>query len=98
MTLKVDEQASLADALERLRAEVARLGERVAVLEAAHAAAPALGPGVSPELISIISASIAAYLGVKPRIKQIRLVGGASWAQQGRVTIQASHALNVQHR
>jgi hypothetical protein len=24
-------------------------------------------------------------------------VGGASWAQQGRVTIQASHILHVRH-
>lgn len=98
-TLNANEQASLASAVEGLRAEVARLGERVAALEARVAApAGAAGAaGVTPELISVISAVIAAYLGVKPRIKQIRLVGGASWAQQGRVTIQASHVLQVRH-
>jgi len=48
---------------------------------------------VTNELIAIISAALAAHLGVKPHIRQITLLGGASWAQQGRVTIQASHAL-----
>lgn len=101
--MKANEKASLTDALEGLRAEIVRLSQRVAALEAASAtrsvasAGPVVGAGVSPELISIISATIAAYLGVKPRIKQIRLVGGASWAQQGRVTIQASHVLNIRH-
>ena len=51
---------------------------------------------LSEELILVISAAIAAYLGKKPRIQQIRLIGAAAWAQQGRVTIQASHALAAQ--
>ena len=42
----------------------------------------------------MISAAIAAYLGVMPHIRQISLVGGAFWAQQGRVTIQASHTFS----
>ncbi|MCC6492705.1 MAG: OadG family protein [Pirellulales bacterium] len=100
--MKADEQGSLDEALARLQADLARLGERVAALEAqtpqrAAAAPPKLGPGVSDELLSVISAAIAAYLGVKPHIRQIRLIGGTSWAQQGRVTIQASHLLPVRH-
>ncbi len=53
--------------------------------------------GLSEELILVISAAIAAFLGKKPHIRQIRLLGSAAWVQQGRVTIQASHALSVHH-
>jgi methylmalonyl-CoA carboxyltransferase large subunit len=52
---------------------------------------------LSEELIVVISAAIAAFLGKKPHIRQIRLLGAAAWAQQGRVTIQASHNLAVRH-
>jgi len=106
-------------ALEGLRQELSRLGERVAALEVgtrfpARPAAPSLdraevkasesaSPPAHPvvaselneELILIISAAIAAFLGKKPHIRQIRLIGSAAWAQQGRVMIQASHALSV---
>jgi methylmalonyl-CoA carboxyltransferase 12S subunit len=49
------------------------------------------------ELVLVISAAIAAFLGKKPHIRQIQLLGHAAWAQQGRVTIQASHRLAVPH-
>jgi methylmalonyl-CoA carboxyltransferase large subunit len=117
---KVD-LAEVIEALGTLRQEVARLGERVAALEAAAGTpTPAdVGqtgtsaeqartadskvcptPRVEPlreELLLVISAAIAAYLGKKPYIRQIRLVGTTAWAQQGRVTIQASHALAPRH-
>jgi methylmalonyl-CoA carboxyltransferase large subunit len=100
--------ACLADTLEALRQEVARLGERVAALEKANgqasaAAAPApartasppapAAEGLSEELVLVISAAVAAFLGKKAHIRQIRLLGSAAWAHQGRATIQASHAL-----
>jgi methylmalonyl-CoA carboxyltransferase large subunit len=95
------------EALEALRQEVIGLGERVAALEAnagpqsatnaQTASKPQAVEEFSVELVAVISAALAAYLGVKPHIRQISLVGGASWAQQGRVTIQASHALTVRH-
>jgi methylmalonyl-CoA carboxyltransferase large subunit len=108
--------ATVAEALEGLRRELSRLGERVAALEGGVAPpVPVIAPPVpkaSPvappaparpvaaeelgdELILIISAAIAAFLGKRPHIRQIRLIGSAAWAQQGRVTIQASHALSV---
>jgi methylmalonyl-CoA carboxyltransferase large subunit len=63
-----------------------------------HSPAPAReAEGLSEELILVISAAIAAFLGKKPHIRQIRLVSTAAWAQQGRATIQASHALPVHH-
>jgi methylmalonyl-CoA carboxyltransferase large subunit len=54
--------------------------------------------GLSEELLLVISAAIAAFLGKRPHIRQIRLLGTAAWAQQGRVTIQASHDLAGRHR
>jgi methylmalonyl-CoA carboxyltransferase large subunit len=88
------------EVLEEIRRELARLGERVGALEARlpPVAAPApVSVGVSDEILVVLSAAVAAFLGKKPRIRQVRLVGSAAWAQQGRVTIQASHALPVHH-
>ncbi|HTY63132.1 MAG TPA: hypothetical protein VMG30_12860 [Acidobacteriota bacterium] len=56
-------------------------------------AAPAK-PEISEEELIAISAALAAYLGVRVRIKQIRLLSSHAWAQQGRVSIQASHYLH----
>ena len=106
--------SQVAEALEALRQELARLGERVAALEgvvgvkprvAAPAPSappadnkqPAQAEGLSEELVLVISAAIAAFLGKKPHIRMVRLLGSAAWAQQGRTTIQASHALSVKH-
>jgi methylmalonyl-CoA carboxyltransferase large subunit len=100
-------RAPAADPLEALRQEIARLSARVAALEqaagtASPAAAPAPAPpaapvpaaeGLSEELVLVISAAIAAFLGKKAPIRQIRLLGSAAWSQQGRVSIQASHSL-----
>jgi methylmalonyl-CoA carboxyltransferase large subunit len=93
-------------ALEALREEVHRLSERVAALEAAAVRSQESGvrsqtseapqsEDISEEIVVAISAAIAAFLGKKPIIRQIRLLGAAAWAQQGRVTIQASHALSA---
>ncbi|WP_165070930.1 hypothetical protein [Paludisphaera rhizosphaerae] len=91
--------ADVVELLESLRADVARLGERVATLEAAQArpaAAPApVAVSLSDETLMIISAAIAAFLGKKAHIRQIQLLGSDAWAQQGRVAIQASHALST---
>jgi methylmalonyl-CoA carboxyltransferase large subunit len=97
-------------AVESLRAEVAQLRERLTTVEAkvGPAPAPKLAPPtpvapppapeqINEELILVIGAAVAAFLGVKPYIRQIRLLGGATWVQQGRVTIQASHALPLRH-
>jgi methylmalonyl-CoA carboxyltransferase large subunit len=109
MSSNTPEQEALLQAIESLRGEVARLSSRVAALEGSNhesVARFALPPkkkeadvatATDETLITVISAAIAAYLGVQPRIRQIRLVGGTSWAQQGRVTIQASHAIPVRH-
>lgn len=63
-----------------------------APVKAAAPAKPA-EPEVTEDELLAISAAIAAYLGVKARIRQIRLLSSPAWAQQGRVSIQASHRL-----
>jgi methylmalonyl-CoA carboxyltransferase large subunit len=91
-------------ALEELRQQLAEMSQRVVELEARSAApAPAPGPAavraepkpaaITEEELLVISAAIGAYLGVRAHIRQIRLVGTTAWAQQGRVSIQASHRL-----
>lgn len=106
MTLESADQSAMLETLDALRREVTRLGDRVAALEAALSSQPtttttnrSLSPldGISEEVITVISGVIAAYLGVKPHIRQIHLVGGEFWAQQGRVTILASHTLAFRH-
>jgi len=54
----------------------------------------AVAEGISEAEVLAISAAIAAWLGVHAHIRQIRLIRTGAWAQQGRVTIQASHRLN----
>src|SRR5689334_19330373 len=107
MNAETRDWAPILDALGAIRQELTHLGERVAALEAAAgvktaATAPAVPletepESLSEELVLVLSAAIAAFLGTKPHIRQIRLLGNAAWAQQGRATIQASHALPV-HR
>ena len=58
----------------------------------AQAAPPAVAEITEEELLAI-SAAVAAYLGVRAHIRQIRLIRTRAWAQQGRVSIQASHRL-----
>ena len=55
---------------------------------------------VSPEIIMVLTAAVAAFLGKRARIRSARLVRAApssAWAQQGRVFVQASHNLGVMH-
>ena len=94
----------LAEIVEQLRAQVAELSKRVEALTASPAApaatterpeAPPQRASITEEELLAISAALAAYLGVRPHIRQIRLISTRAWAQQGRVSIQASHQLQV---
>lgn len=91
-----DELEPVVESLAALRREMAALADRVAALERTAAPAAADSGEISPEIAAVIAAVLAAHLGVKPHIRQVTLVGGSSWAQQGRVTIQASHRLAFQ--
>src|SRR4051794_7108105 len=90
----------LAALVEQLRAQLSEVSQRLETLESAKPkkAAPAPQAEAPVEVITeeellAISAAIAAYLGVRAHIRQIRLVSTSAWAQQGRVSIQASHRL-----
>ncbi|MGA3026845.1 MAG: hypothetical protein ABSF98_18970 [Bryobacteraceae bacterium] len=49
---------------------------------------------IEPEILMVIAAAVAAFMGKKARIRRVRrsaTPGMNPWAQQGRVSIQASH-------
>jgi hypothetical protein len=70
--------------------------EAAAAISAREAAARAEEPEITPERMALIAAVVTAFLGRKVKIHQARLVNPevvSPWAQQGRVFVQASHAL-----
>jgi methylmalonyl-CoA carboxyltransferase large subunit len=88
-----------------LEARIAQLEQPQKIAPAAKqadppvpAAAPAqataaVSESISEELMLVIAAAVAAYLGERAHIRVVRLVSSHNWAQQGRVSIQASHRL-----
>ncbi len=55
-------------------------------------------PEITPDLLIIMSAAIAAYLGKNVRIRRARFIsdqGPSTWSQQGRVSIQSSHTFST---
>jgi methylmalonyl-CoA carboxyltransferase large subunit len=91
--------ASLTERLERLEARASATGAPAPASARAPEPPPApaqeiSAPGLSEEEVLAVSAALAAYLGVRARIRQIRLLSSSAWAQQGRVSIQASHRLH----
>lgn len=103
--------SELASAIEDLKKELAALSERVAKLEHPNLAPaaerpfqvlppakPEPAPDITEEELLAISGALAAYLGVRVHIRQIRLISSNAWAQVGRVFIQASHRLHTQER
>ena len=84
--------------MEELRAQIAEMAKRLEMLEngasveVVEAPEPVSARMTEDEMLAV-AAAIAAYLGVRAHIRQIRLVSTSAWAQQGRVSIQASHSL-----
>jgi methylmalonyl-CoA carboxyltransferase large subunit len=74
----------------QLREEIDALKRRLNALEgsAVRTAAP---PAPSEEDLLAISAAVAAFLGVRARIRQVRLLQSSAWAQVGRIGTHASH-------
>lgn len=63
-----------------------------AVVESPAPSVPAPpAPEVPEDILLVISAAVAAFLGERAHIKQVRLIASPGWALQGRVFIQASH-------
>ena len=90
--------AALSERMARLEQGQVSNGHRASaaptVAKPAETPPPAAEPDhVTEEELLAISAALAAYFGVRVHIRQIRLVGSRAWAQEGRVSIQASHRL-----
>ena len=97
--------AGLAERVNGLEKVISPVGQQPAPTAKAPAPEPAVSnapptnsvaaaAGISEEELLAISAALAAWLGVQPHIRQIRLIRTSAWAQQGRVTIQTSHGLH----
>ena len=99
-------EMDLAMTLEQLQAQMAEISRRMKLLESqagtpvqkaadtpVHTEPAPAQTVITEEEVLAISAAIGAYLGVRAHIRQIRLVSTNAWAQQGRVSIQASHRL-----
>lgn len=96
---KIQSQLStLVERVERLESAAATRTDQNKPAAAATPVKPQAPAPVKADLteedILAVSAALAAYLGVRVRIKHIRLLSSQSWAQQGRVWIQASHKLH----
>ncbi len=77
-------------------AAIPEAAEADATTSARPVAALAEEPEITPERMALIAAVVTAFLGRKVKIHQARLVNPevvSPWAQQGRVVVQASHAL-----
>ena len=84
--------------LKELQAKIAELEARIQEIEHPKpASTPAPQPpkeeAISEEIMLVIAAAVAAYLGERAHIRVVRLAPSHAWAQQGRVSIQASHRL-----
>lgn len=63
-----------------------------ATTAAPMAAAPTVAhQEVTEEVLMVIAATVAAFLGERAHVRQVRLVASEAWAQQGRVSVMASH-------
>lgn len=88
-----DEVRSLAA---RLAALEARAGQAAAATTPAPASVPANTVPAEPgeDDLLVIAAAVAAFLGVRARIRQVRLIQSTAWAQVGRATVHASHRVH----
>jgi len=85
-----ESRAAVEPTTTELLARIEELTRRVEWLEASLDG-PHAPTSVSPDVVLAISAAVAAYLGKRARVRQIHLSGGASWAQEGRAAVMASH-------
>jgi methylmalonyl-CoA carboxyltransferase large subunit len=68
-------------------------GAAAAAQAAAAPAAPARSEATEEDLL-VIAAAVAAFLGVRAQVRQVRLIQSAAWAQVGRATVHASHRVH----
>lgn len=89
-------------ALESRKPETVAVAPKVeakpTALPAPAAPKPQTVEGISEEIMLVIAAAVAAFVGKSARVRSARYLheGQSPWAQQGRVFVQASH--NLVHR
>jgi methylmalonyl-CoA carboxyltransferase large subunit len=94
---KIDLGAEVQELRQGVEKLVAMLAAALAKETPAPSAASAVAgkakvdEGIAPEIVLAITAAVAAFLGKRATIHQIRLTGTTAWAMQGRATVQASH-------
>ena len=105
----MSDRESVLTVLNEIRAALAELSARVRALEGAAPAAvarpapaspaplaaapPAAADAMNDDTLAVIAAAVAAFLGKRAHVRQVRLISSSAWAQQGRVSVQASHRL-----
>jgi methylmalonyl-CoA carboxyltransferase large subunit len=79
-----------------LLATVQALATRVESLESELAAVRAhqAHDQVPEEVVLAISAAVAAFLGHRAKLKQVRYRSGAAWTQQGRAAVQGHQIMH----
>jgi methylmalonyl-CoA carboxyltransferase large subunit len=104
--LEKPSEGELMAALDALRAELRGLTERIAQLESREGGArtlsssppaevlqarPAARPDAPEDDLIVIAAAVAAFLGVRAHVRQVRLIQSPAWSQVGRAIVHASH-------
>jgi methylmalonyl-CoA carboxyltransferase large subunit len=97
LRLMADRMEDLLHQMRALHTRIDQLEQELKTHTQPAANAPLAEEEVPDEIALVIAAAVAAFLGARPRVRQIRLVGSTAWTQQGRVSIQASHGLVHQH-
>ena len=85
-----------------VRRELDRLPKPQPVVAPAPPPPPAPAPvdEITPEILTVLTAAVAAFLGKRAKIRGARVAPTrptSAWAQQGRVFVQASHNLPAPH-
>jgi len=88
----VSGEPTTAELLDTVRTLAARVESLEAELAAVRAAMPT--PEVSEEVVIAISAAVAAFLGKRARLKQVRYRSSAAWTQQGRAAVQGHQIIH----
>src|SRR3954470_1472372 len=96
-TVQMSDRESVLTVLNEIRAALAELSSRVRALEGAAPAAvarpaaappapPAAGPpaaadAMNDDTLAMIAAAVAAFLGKRAHVRQVRLISSSAWAQ-----------------
>jgi methylmalonyl-CoA carboxyltransferase large subunit len=75
-----------------LQRTVDELAARVEQIEARLETLPA-EPPIPPEILLVISAAVAAYMGTRAPVRFVAARRDTAWARQGRAAVQTSHTL-----